>query len=86
MIKGTQKNIIFLKNTGSEFFDEAYFILSHSARSKRNEDIVAEASRIIADASKDDCRKNTKGRSLLLFSLGVVFGALCSVAICLAII
>ena len=28
MVRGCQKKIIYLKSTGSEVFDEAYFVLS----------------------------------------------------------
>ena len=28
MVKGCQKKIIYLKNTGSDVFDEAYFVLN----------------------------------------------------------
>ena len=49
MIKGCQKNVIWLRNTESEIFEQAYFILSDTAsRKKKSEgDIIAEARRII---------------------------------------
>ncbi len=52
MLKGCKKNVIYIKNTGSAMFDEAYFIVSDRAQGeKRSEnDIVREARRIIADA------------------------------------
>ena len=52
MIKGCEKRVVWLRNTESELFDQAYFILSESAyEKKRSEgDIVAEAKRIIAQS------------------------------------
>jgi len=47
--KGCQKRMIMLKNTGSEIFDEAYFILKERAEKSgvSENDMVREASRII---------------------------------------
>ena len=49
MIKGCQKNVIWLRNTESELFEQAYFILSDAAllKKKSEGDIIAEARRII---------------------------------------
>lgn len=49
MIKGCQKNVIWLRNTESEVFEQAYFILSDAASLKKKSegDIIAEARRII---------------------------------------
>ena len=86
MIKGTQKNIIFLKNTGSEFFDEAYFVIKPTTKGKREEDIVAEANRII-QSSFEDGKKARKRRVWLgAFMSGAILGACCAVGICLMII
>ncbi len=48
MVKGCKKNVIHLKNTGSEIFEEAYFIISDKAgtKGKNESDIVKEASKI----------------------------------------
>lgn len=49
MIKGCQKRVIWLRNTDSELFDEAYFILSENAcKSEKNDgDMVREAKKLI---------------------------------------
>lgn len=50
--KGCQKRIIMLKSTGSELFDEAYFILKERAEKSPHiteSDMVKEANRIISD-------------------------------------
>ena len=50
MIKGCQKKIIHLKNTGSPYFEEAYFILKDDGSLPCENDMVKEALRI-AEAS-----------------------------------
>ena len=48
-MKGCQKKVIFIKNTGSKIFDEAYFIISREFEdsSECEENMVSEANRII---------------------------------------
>ena len=52
MVRGCQKKIIYLKNTGSEVFDEAYFVVNDKALGKdvAECDMVLEANRIL-----DEC-------------------------------
>ena len=53
MIKGCTKKMILLKDTGSEFFEEAYFILKPDtpfAALRSERDFVAEANRIVAES------------------------------------
>ncbi len=49
MIRGTMKNVIRLKGTGSALFEEAYFIVSDRGQRSlaAEEDMVREANRII---------------------------------------
>ena len=49
---GIQKNVIVIRNTGSRFFEQAYFILRPAAEQCRESDIVAEANRIVARAEE----------------------------------
>ena len=51
MVKGCQRRIIHLKNTGSEMFEEAYFLLNdkYHADDKKSLDMVREANRIIEE-------------------------------------
>ena len=51
MIKGCKKNVVYVRNTESDLFREAYFILSDDFEEKgRSEpDMVAEANRIISE-------------------------------------
>ena len=84
MIKGCQKNIIFLKNTGSELFDEAYFVVKPSATQKKERDIVLEASRLINGL--DDTKMVKKAHRLLPFALGLLLGGGAVLLFCMILI
>ena len=50
MVRGYQKRVIHLKNTGSSLFDEAYFIVKEKEeKAFRNQDMISEANRIIKE-------------------------------------
>ena len=52
MVRGCQKRIVYLKNTGSDVFDEAYFIINDKVGlSSDDVDMVKEANKIL-----DECR------------------------------
>lgn len=82
-MKGCQKKVIFIKNTGSRMFDEAYFIISRKSEDSRIEqdDMVLEANRIIDDSldgtepgrARDRIRKILG--YLIPFSAGVVISS-----------
>ena len=50
-MRGCQKRVIFLKNTGSALFEEAYFVMRKEEKTERRSeaDMVAEADRIIEE-------------------------------------
>lgn len=50
-MRGYQKRVIYLKNTGSRHFEEAYFILREDREKKllSNADMIDEANRIIKE-------------------------------------
>ena len=54
MLKGVNKRVIIIKNPESEIFEEAYFIVKNKNlfRQARENEMVLEANRIIADYSK----------------------------------
>lgn len=66
MIKGCQKKIILLKNTGSDFFEEAYFILKDGAlpSSATENDMIREASRIISESQLSSYCAKTRSRGI----------------------
>jgi hypothetical protein len=84
MIKGCQKRMIFIKNTGCDLFDEAYFILKNDIPSseENQNDIIRTATAIINEheypLNKRKKVKNKSSKSLVLF----LIGALCGAAIC----
>ncbi len=85
MLKGTQKQIIFLKDTKSGIFDEAYFILKPSGVSTvTRSDMVEEANRIISSsliAEKSTLPEKKKKKNTLplwCFILGLCLGILIS--------
>lgn len=48
MIKGCQRKIIVIRDTGSDFFDEAYFIIKDGGTIPAgDDDMIAEANRIL---------------------------------------
>ena len=51
-MRGYQKKVIFLKNTGSHLFDEAYFVMSREGEEAAidQSDMVFEANRIINES------------------------------------
>ena len=87
MVRGCEKKVVFLKNTGSEYFEEAYFVLCDSHESVGGGDVVAEANRIIREMEGGD--KNRGKRKLFSFgniasfSFGFIISALFSALIVL---
>ncbi len=50
-MRAYQKKVIFLKNTGSDSFEEAYFVISEKGcEGKSSLDMVSEAKRIIKES------------------------------------
>ncbi len=57
-MKGYQKKVIFLKNTGSHLFDEAYFVVSRQGEEAAigQSDMILEANRIIRESMGIDAQ------------------------------
>lgn len=78
MLKGCQKRMIFVRDTGSELFDEAYFILKRDIPYDESleDDIVRTATAIINQnpfpKSPKRVKKNCK--ALFCFLLGLIIG------------
>ena len=79
-MRGCQKKVIYLKNTGSDYFDEAYFVLKSDtgAYKRTDEDIIREANRIIDENIGKRKRINLKRFILPIaaFVLGAAVSAL----------
>ena len=84
-MRGCQKKVVFLKNTGSDIFEEAYFVLkSDTDTANRSEaDIIKEANRIIEENMDKGRRINIKRALpfLISFALGATFSAIIAVLI-----
>ena len=84
-MKGCQKKVIFIKNTGSRNFDEAYFIISREAESSpgKEESLVSEANRIIERSIEAYPKNEKRGKKRILFDFFIPFsvGAFASAAI-----
>ena len=67
MVRGCQKRIIYLKSTGSEVFDEAYFVVRDEALSEVGEcDMVKEANKILDECISLD-ENGRRGQPVLNF-------------------
>ena len=73
MLKGCHKSIVFLKDTGSELFDEAYFIVKPNIYAKSKRDIIMEAENLASGYTCELPRK-AKCKWLLPFLVGTLLG------------
>ena len=84
--KGCERKMIMIKNTGSDFFDEAYFILKEKLNCNNDnceEDIIKEANRIVNENTitlKKEKNKRIKP-DIISFIAGVFGGVLISAAL-----
>ncbi len=86
-MKGYQKRVIYLKNTGSQIFDEAlFFVKRDGAKNTEYNDMVIEANRIIDESlGRADKRGRGKGR-VISFLAPFLLGVLACAAACLLFI
>ena len=79
-MRGYQKKVLFMKNTGSDLFEEAYFILKEGRVASKEADIVEEARRIVKEneySAHPPGAKEARCSYFLIFAAGF--------ALCLAI-
>lgn len=90
MVRGCQKKIIYLKNTGSEAFDEAYFVLKDSVSGSApcECDMVSEAKRILDElvAAEDEPDKiyrisDMVKKTVVPFLIGILTGVIITLLI-----
>lgn len=79
MLKGCQKKIVFLKDTGSDVFEEAYFVINPEYEGMNSCDIVSEATKIASGIYQG--KETKKGNKQMLYSLFLSIGMLIGVAI-----
>ena len=84
-MRGCQKSVIYLKNTGSELFDEAYFVVSREGESLGvgESDTIYEANRIIDESLEGESVKKRRkvGGRVKNFAIPFLFGILFSTAV-----
>lgn len=73
MLKGCHKSVVFLKDTGSELFDEAYFVVKTNIKATKRQDIVTEATMLANGFLSEAPRKRRLGW-LLPFTTGAILG------------
>ena len=83
MIKGIQKQMVMVRLHDNTAFETAYFVLRDGSDKKSDSDIVAEANTLVQSAFTQGNKKPkdsriSRFRSLLLFFLGLLLGALIS--------
>jgi len=81
MLKGCQKKIIFLKDTGSDFFEEAYFVIKNEYEGMNDIDIISEATKIANGICQErNIKLNRRdGLKALFLSVGMLLGAAISI-------
>ena len=89
-MRGYQKKVIYLKNTGSPLFDEAYFIVSREgeATGLAEGDMVYEANRIIDESLDGESggERRVMLRRILGFGLPFLLGAVISTVVCIVLV
>ena len=78
MLRGCQKKVVFLKNTGSQIFEEAYFVIKTEFEAISEYEIISEATKIANGCIETQVKRKKKkwGFSFFLFSLGFFCGSL----------
>ena len=79
MIKGSNRRVVVMKNTGSDYFDEAYFLIKENLL-KTGKSPVSEAKKIIRELDTRK-RKSVFLSPLFLFLSGCVIGLLTGIFI-----
>jgi hypothetical protein len=82
-MRGYQRKVIHIKNTGSYLFDEAYFVLSRDGEDLQlgEDDMVTEANRIINDKSYARIKYgplHRYKRQIISLLAGIILGAVVS--------
>ena len=90
MVRGCQKRTVHIRDTGSKYYEEAFFILKPGALEASSEtDMIEEALRIadnsLRAASPSKRKRKHKVSSVLYFAAGAAAGALACGAVCLAL-
>ena len=86
MIKGINKNMIVVKNTGSKYFEEAHFIIRNGTDA-RERDIIKEASRIVGTVLTENGKASKPSgrvlKTVITLLLSFASGAILGILLCL---
>lgn len=74
MIKGCSRQVIVLKNTGSDLFEEAYFIIKPKGSDEKHGDLLLEANRIIRSKAIPAHENKRRNAGIFQLILGFVLG------------
>ena len=84
-VRGCQKSVIYLKNTGSDLFEEAYFVVSRDGELSGigQSDMIYEANRIIDESLEDERigKRQKHGGRVKNFAIPFLCGILFSTAV-----
>ena len=91
MVKGCQKKTIHIRDMGSKYYEEAYFVLRPGVSESKipSSDMISEAVRIAGESVEDHVRvKRSAGRSggFLPFLTGLLSGCAVAAAVLLIIL
>lgn len=78
MIKGSERRMIYIRDTGSNLFREAYFVLRENAPASSEKDMIAEAERIIRERFVPGAVKKRRDKKTFIggfLCATVIFGA-----------
>ena len=82
MVRGTQKRIVYVKNTGGAVFEEAFFVVKDGKESGLSDgDMLGEATRIIEEHAVRGGRREEERRKNFPAWLFFLFGMLLSLAV-----
>ena len=88
-MRGYKKKVILIKNTGSDMFEEAFFVLKSDNKEENRQinltrDMVYEANKVIDEKVADDRKR--KSAVILASLISFLSGALISVSVCTVLI
>ena len=89
MLRGYQRKIIFLKNIGSDVFDEAYLVMNERYEKERfvKKNMIIEAEKIINESlDRTSGKRRINKRTLLCVGISFLIGAILGTTISLAIV
>ena len=90
MVRGCQKKTIHIKDTGSKYYEEAYFVLRPGVSESKisSSDMISEAVRIADESVEAASGKRAGARcgGLLLFVTGLISGGAFAAAVLLIIL